>query len=181
LPYLPFFNPLELGQLLVLATLFSWGQANRESLIKWSKASYGQALVSNTSIDASVRAWLLAGAMAFFFLFINTVLLRSLHHWLQIPYQFDALYASTVTQAALSLLWSSLALIVMVWAVRRAQRLPWFVGISLLVLTVAKLFFVELARIAGAARIFSFIGVGLLLLLIGYLAPLPPKKKKETW
>ncbi|MDR0769641.1 MAG: DUF2339 domain-containing protein [Burkholderiales bacterium] len=114
------------------------------------------------------------------FIWLNAVLLRTLHHWLDIPYRFDALYASTTAQAALSLLWGLLALILMVWAVRRAQRALWFVGITLLVLTVGKLFFVELSNIGGTARIFSFIGVGVLLLLIGYLAPLPPKKKEHA-
>ncbi|MDR2244291.1 MAG: DUF2339 domain-containing protein [Burkholderiales bacterium] len=114
------------------------------------------------------------------FLWLNAMLLRTLHHWLEIPYRFDALYASTTAQAALSLLWGFLALILMVWAVRRAQRVPWFVGITLLALTVSKLFFVELSNIGGTARIFSFIGVGMLLLLIGYVAPLPPKKKENV-
>ncbi len=114
------------------------------------------------------------------FLWLNAMLLRSLHHWLEIPYRFDALYASTTVQAALSLLWGILALVLMVWAVRRVQRAPWFAGITLLALTVGKLFFVELSHIGGTARIFSFIGVGILLLLIGYLAPLPPKKKEPA-
>ena len=32
----------------------------------------------------------------------------------------------------------------------------------------------------GIERIVSFIGVGLLLLLIGYLAPVPPRRKEVT-
>ncbi|MCL2725855.1 MAG: DUF2339 domain-containing protein [Polyangiaceae bacterium] len=111
-------------------------------------------------------------------LWLNAMLLRALHRWLGIPYTFDALYASTAAQAAVSLLWGFLALVLMVWAVRRAQRAPWFIGIALLALTVAKLFLVELAHIGGSARIISFIGVGVLLLLIGYLAPLPPKRQE---
>jgi len=115
------------------------------------------------------------------FIWLNAMLLRTLHHhWSKIPYNFDAFYASTTAQAALSLLWGFLALILMVWAVRRAQRVLWFIGITLLAATVGKLIFVELARIGGIARIISFIGVGVLLLLIGYLAPLPPKKKEDV-
>ncbi|MCL2830952.1 MAG: DUF2339 domain-containing protein [Betaproteobacteria bacterium] len=161
LPYLPLLNPVELCQLLVFAALFSWGRANREFF------GIRQMPVFTAVLGGSGFLWL------------NAMLLRAFHHWLEIPYRFNALYASTAAQAALSLLWSLLALILMVWAVRRAQRAPWFVGISLLALTVGKLFFVELSRIGGTARIFSFIGVGALLLLIGYLAPLPPKKKEE--
>jgi uncharacterized membrane protein len=41
---------------------------------------------------------------------------------------------------------------------------------------VLKLFFVELANQGGLFRIVSFIGVGALLLLVGYFAPVPPAK-----
>lgn len=41
---------------------------------------------------------------------------------------------------------------------------------------VLKLFFVELADRGGLFRIVSFIAVGALLLLVGYFAPVPPKK-----
>ena len=50
-------------------------------------------------------------------------------------------------------------------------------GAVLLGVVVAKLFLVELAQVGTITRIVSFIGVGLLLLLIGYLAPVPPRKE----
>jgi uncharacterized membrane protein len=46
----------------------------------------------------------------------------------------------------------------------------------LLGVVVAKLFFVELADHGGIYRIVSFIGVGVLLLLVGYFAPVPGSK-----
>ncbi|MDR2173003.1 MAG: DUF2339 domain-containing protein [Burkholderiales bacterium] len=169
LPYLPFLNPVELCQLLVFATVFSWVREIKAFFGAWPHVKAG-----------ILHEWLPIGALALLFLLLNAVLLRTLHYWLEIPYRLDALYASMTVQTALSLLWGLLALILMVWAVRRAQRISWFVGISLLVLTVGKLFFVELSTIGGTARVFSFIGVGLLLLLIGYVAPLPPKKKENV-
>jgi uncharacterized membrane protein len=45
---------------------------------------------------------------------------------------------------------------------------------------VAKLFFVELSNRGGLARIVSFIGVGGLLLVVGYFAPLPPKRAEPV-
>lgn len=39
------------------------------------------------------------------------------------------------------------------------------------------LFLVELGNSGGVARVVSFIVVGLLLLVIGYFAPIPPKNK----
>jgi len=44
---------------------------------------------------------------------------------------------------------------------------------------VVKLFLVDLADIGTIARIISFIVVGLLILVIGYLSPMPPKEKEE--
>ena len=82
-------------------------------------------------------------------------------------------------QAALSLLWSIIALGVMVAANRSAARIAWIAGATLLAIVVAKLFVVDLSRIGGIERIVSFIGVGALLLLIGYLAPVPPRRKEE--
>jgi LPXTG-motif cell wall-anchored protein len=45
---------------------------------------------------------------------------------------------------------------------------------------VLKLFFVELAQTGTVTRIVSFIGVGLLMLLIGYVAPVPPVRRENT-
>ncbi|MBC8119662.1 MAG: DUF2339 domain-containing protein, partial [Burkholderiaceae bacterium] len=39
---------------------------------------------------------------------------------------------------------------------------------------VVKLFFVDLSAQGTIERIVSFVGVGLLIMLIGYLAPVPP-------
>jgi uncharacterized membrane protein len=39
---------------------------------------------------------------------------------------------------------------------------------------VAKLFFVDLSSIGTLERIVSFLGVGMLMLVIGYVSPLPP-------
>jgi uncharacterized membrane protein len=37
-----------------------------------------------------------------------------------------------------------------------------------------KLFLVDLSRIGSIERIVSFVGVGLLMLIVGYLSPIPP-------
>ncbi|MCK5193239.1 MAG: DUF2339 domain-containing protein, partial [Desulfobulbaceae bacterium] len=45
---------------------------------------------------------------------------------------------------------------------------------------VLKLFMVDLEDIGTIARIVSFVVVGLLMLLIGYLSPLPPRLKEQS-
>src|SRR5206468_7510258 len=114
------------------------------------------------------------------FLWVNAIVLRTIHHWYGVPWSLDAMWHSTRVQAALSLLWAIIALAVMVFANRRAARTGWIAGASLLAIVVIKLFVVDLSRISGIERIVSFIGVGLLLLLIGYLAPVPPARKEEA-
>ena len=115
------------------------------------------------------------------FLWINAIALRTIHFWFDVPYTPHALWRSTLVQAVLSLLWSSLALATMVFANRRqlARRRGWPAR-ALLGVVVRQ----AVPRRAGAGRdastrIVSFIGVGLLLLLIGYLAPVPPRRKED--
>jgi uncharacterized membrane protein len=81
---------------------------------------------------------------------------------------------STLAQSALSLLWTLTALATMLVATRITARLLWLTGAALLVVVVIKLFLVDLSSIGTIERIVSFIGVGLLMLVIGYFSPLPP-------
>ncbi|MBR4876436.1 MAG: DUF2339 domain-containing protein, partial [Rhodocyclaceae bacterium] len=53
----------------------------------------------------------------------------------------------------------------------------WIAGAALMGVVVCKLFLVELANRGGIERIVSFIIVGLLLLFVGWFAPVPPKEK----
>jgi len=59
------------------------------------------------------------------------------------------------------------------------QRLLWLIGAALLGAVVVKLFAVDLAGSGTVARIVSFLGVGALLLVIGYLAPVPPSARED--
>jgi uncharacterized membrane protein len=83
-------------------------------------------------------------------------------------------------QAALSVFWSVLALGLMVFATRKASRTVWMVGAALMGVVVAKLVFVDLSHLAGIERIVSFIGVGVLMLVIGYFSPVPPRKAEAA-
>ncbi len=87
---------------------------------------------------------------------------------------------SVLVQAAFSLLWSLLALAIMVFATRTALRELWIVGAALMGVVVVKLFLVDLSNVGTVERIVSFIGVGVLMLVIGYLSPVPPRLRMET-
>jgi uncharacterized membrane protein len=160
LPYVPLINPLELGQLLVLLALLFWLRACFP-MLAWA-----------APLPAPLPFWLI-GASALFLL--TCAVLRTAHQWLGIPYAIDALMASMLVQASLSILWGVAALALMVVGHLRGVRVLWIVGAALIAAVVVKLFLVELFNTQGLPRIVSFIGVGVLLLIIGYFAPLPPK------
>ena len=158
LPYLPLLNPLGITQLLIFAALFAW---------LWRLAQAG--VVPNT-----LRAGYVAMA-ALIFLWINAGLPRV---WL------TRCGASRRDQRPiwlchvagdLSILWTLLAMVLMFAGTHRGQRWMWLTGGGLLSLTVAKLLLVDLSRTGTLGRIVSFIVVGLLMLLIGYFAPIPPR------
>jgi uncharacterized membrane protein len=162
LPYLPLLNPLDIAQLLAFACIAMW----------W-RGLQGYGIGRADEMPASWPRGLLAGAA---FVFLNGVLLRTLHHWAGIPFQLDAMLRSDLVQASLSIFWAVLALVAMLVAHRRGLRVLWVAGAGLMAVVVAKLFLLDLAKIGGIERIVSFIAVGVLMLVIGYFAPLPPKK-----
>ena len=160
LPYLPLANPLDLasaGALLLLLNRFR----------RWPGTTALLPLVT-----------MLLAATTFYWL--NGVLLRTLHHWAGVPFDFDLMMRSTLVQASLSLFWASMALLAMLFATRRRLRAIWLFGGALMALVVAKLFLVDLAGAGSVERIVSFIGVGLLLLVIGYFSPVPPKRQEAS-
>jgi uncharacterized membrane protein len=53
-------------------------------------------------------------------------------------------------------------------------------GAALLAAVVAKLFLVDLSALSGLPRVVAFLGVGILLLVIGFLSPLPPAAKVDA-
>jgi uncharacterized membrane protein len=62
----------------------------------------------------------------------------------------------------------------MLIATRRASRVVWIAGATLLAIVVVKLFLVDLSSIGTIERIVSFVSVGVLMLVLGYFSPLPP-------
>jgi uncharacterized membrane protein len=163
LPYLPIFNPVDLTLLLALAALWAW----RTALGRSAPPTTGAALV--------VAPAALAPIAGFAFVIVNTIWLRVAHHLLGVGWHPDALMGNSVVQGGLAILWTLLALGLMVVAHRRAARIPWLVGAALLGITVAKLLLVDMNNAGGGARIVTFMGVGVLMLVVGYLAPLPPR------
>jgi len=157
LPYLPLVNPLDLGVGLALVATFLWLRGH-----------------------GRVAPWSLALGAVAGFVWLNAILVRSFHHYAGVPYHVDAWLASLAVQTGITLLWTAIALVTMWLAATRAARLPWIVGAALLGAVVVKLLVVDLSGSGGVTRIVSFIGVGVLMLVIGYVAPLPTTESSHA-
>lgn len=164
LPYLPLLNPLDIVQAGALLAAVAWFEA-------YSRVAEPRAVPDQRRLFAGI-----AGATAFAWL--TAMLLRSLHHWAGVPFAWQAMLDSTLVQASLSIFWTVIALALMVTATRWGRRALWVAGAGLLGFVVLKLFIIDLARTGTVARIVSFIVVGVLLLLIGYFTPVPPRAQK---
>lgn len=162
LDYLPLFNLLDMMQVLVLSTMGYWVYRQKEQF----KANI--TLVSY-------------GTLALLFVALITVIFaRWVHHTHDVMYRVDALWNSIYFQTGISILWSMIAIVLMLFSKRYTNRLLWLAGFGLLITVVLKLFFVELASSGTIERIISFMVVGTLLLLIGYFVPLPPNDNKKA-
>lgn len=165
LPFIPVLNPLELmlGGALV-AGLYWYKTVNRDM----------PTFISDQG--RTMLKWLVTVTA---FIWLNASIARAVHHWEGLAYN-EALLSSSSFQSAISLCWTLLSLSVMTVSARRGYRIPWMVAAGLLGVVVVKLFLVDLSNLGTIHRVVSFIGVGLLLLLIGYLAPVPPHKDEPA-
>ncbi|WP_395701743.1 DUF2339 domain-containing protein [Aquabacterium sp.] len=162
LPYVPLVNPLDLGLALALFAIWRWWLSPGATALRDRHPGLGPVL---------------AGGLGF--LWLNGMLLRSFHHHGGVPYHPAAWFDSLAVQTGLTLLWSTTALALMWLSARRAARALWLTGAVLLGVVVLKLLLVDLSGSGTVARIVSFIGVGVLMLVIGYVAPLPAAAVEE--
>jgi putative membrane protein len=160
LPYLPLLNPLELASVGLL--WLGWRGFERITASDgWSGTAKRQ------------YAALLNGLA---FIVLSAGVMRLWHFFDGIRWRLDYLLASFGLQASLSVVWAVTAIVLMVGGNRNGRRSRWLTGATLMAVVVVKLFLVELGNSGGIARIVSFIAVGLLLLLVGWFAPVPPKE-----
>ena len=159
LGYVPLLNPVELVQVFSLGFLLWWSSTGAFTI-------------------ADDARWGGLGVLAFATL--NGVIARATHFLAGVPFRAEALASSAVFQTSLSIAWTAAAFAIMFSATRFAWRRAWWAGAALLAAVVIKLFTVDLADIGTVARIVSFVVVGGLILVLGYVSPLPPKKKADS-
>ncbi len=151
LPWLPLANPLDVTLAATIVALALWAR-------------------EHSGLSPAAREHALGAAL---FVAGNGFILRVAHQWGGVPWRLASLMANKPVQAAITLAWTATALVLMVWASRRASRARWLTGAALLAAVVVKLFVVDLAALSGLSRVAAFLGVGAMLLAIGYFAPPP--------
>jgi len=157
LPYIPFINPVDLTQIaffvLVLGSL---------KLLKPSMAEQRRHIL------------VMLGGLCF--IWLTAVLIRSMHHTVDIRFDLSAMAVDTRVQSAISILWTVIGMGAMLFASRRNLRPLWIVGASLVAVVLVKMFFVDLGASGTVERIVSFLVVGSLLVATGYFSPIPQKQ-----
>jgi uncharacterized membrane protein len=173
--YMPVLNVLDLAEAGVLVILSSyWGElraARQRAVPAWRADDPGGRVVEILP-DAAL--------VLLIFLWLNAIVLRTLHFWADVPYDIETMVRLTLVQTVLSIFWTVIALAAMLTATRRPSRLLWLGGAGLLAIVDIKLFAVDLSHIGTLERVVSFIGVGVHTLVIGYFSPLPPQRGKAS-
>lgn len=162
LPYLPLMNPLEEGALFAFFGLWRY--------FRFVETHYAH------QTPKDWRLWLLVVPG---FWWLNGALLRILANYGEVAWAVDSLWASRLIQTSFALFWMLIALVVMILATRRRMRREWLGGSVLLGIVLVKLMLVDSAGGGGLSRAIAFIGVAVLVLIVGYFAPLPPKPVQE--
>lgn len=149
LPYLPLFNPLELG--LAGIALLLWSYC-RDRLPQVAKVT---------------PLWVGAG-----FAFLTQATLRTVHHVHGESWSWNIL-DSGFAQTSLTVIWSLVGVIAWVAGSRLSRRPLWLAGAGLMGIVLLKLILIDRQYMGNIPGIVSFLAVGLLLVVVGYFAPSP--------
>lgn len=153
LPWLPLLNPLELwlllGLLAAALALRAHPDPHRLGRLAW------------------------AGAALFM---LSMGVLRACHHLAHLPWS-PRLLGETTAQASLTVAWCVAGVAAWVLGSRRRDRPLWWLGAGLLGVVLLKLLVVDRQFVGNIAGIVSFVVVGLLLIVVGRIAPTPPRSE----
>jgi len=160
-PYIPLLNPLDVLSIIAVALTWYALQLEQQSE-RWKLGENSQVPM----IFLASVAWLLS----------TIAVVRIVHHTTGVAWNANALMNSVGVQSTLSIYWAILGLSGMVLGTKRVRRSVWMAGAGLMVIVVLKLFVIDLGNTGTVARIVSFLGVGVMLLVVGYFSPVPPRQ-----
>jgi uncharacterized membrane protein len=164
-PYLPVFNPFDLAMLFAMLT----------ALLSLSVLRRDRPTAPVAALAPALPVYRIVLALAFFAL-TTLALVRGVYHLAALRWNPEALFDSVIVQTTLSIYWGLLGFAGMIWGGRGMRRPVWLVGAGFMALVVVKLLLIDLGNSGTVERIVSFIGIGFLLLVVGYFAPAPPRR-----
>jgi uncharacterized membrane protein len=159
--YIPIVNPLDLEEAFCIALFLLW-----QSSLKQGK------------LPVLGKPALFVVADTTIFLFTIALTARSVHFYGGVPYR--QIFDSSVFHLCLFILWAIYGISHIIGGFKLARRKIWIAGAVLTVADVAKLLILDMGGTGALTRIISFFIAGLLLLFIGWAAPLPPPERKEN-
>ena len=160
LPYMPLLNALDLAHLVLFISMF-------------------RSIKMFELLEPKFKIGLLATLGGLVFIWISALFLRSMHHYSGIVFDLNRMLNNDSVQTGLSILWTLIGMLTILFASRRSLRVLWITGAVLVGIVIIKLIFADLRAIGTVERIVSFLVVGGLLVAMGYFSPIPPKKDND--
>ncbi len=161
LNYIPILNAQDIAQLFSILIIYEWLDQIRKGEI---------AGVIDLKPDVLIK--ILAGIA---FIWLNSLVAHVVHYYMGVRYALEPMFESSLFQTGITIVWTVTAFAIMGLASHISQRKLWFIGAGLLAAVVIKLFIIDLFDLGTVATIISFMSVGILMLVIGYIVPVPPK------
>ncbi|MCO5054168.1 DUF2339 domain-containing protein [Thermomonas sp.] len=156
LPWIVVFNPLDLAQIAMLLLLAVWLRSHRAAA-----AGAGSLPV----------VWLALAGL----LLVSVLTLRAVCHWGGVAWDAD-LPGASLSQTGLTVVWSLLGVAGWFSGSRRGHWGLWLAGALLMGVVLLKLLLVDRGNLGDLLGIGAFIVYGLLCTLVGWLAPVPPRR-----
>lgn len=143
-------------------------------------AGMGALLLLIGTLGKETRPASRTALVALAFLWISAMAARATHFWGGVPFEFDAMFGSTLFQSLLTVIWTIAAIGTMIYASRHAYRAIWFGGFTLLAVVGAKLLLIDASDRGTLAWTGTLLGVALLVLAASYFAPVPPRRQSQV-
>jgi uncharacterized membrane protein len=157
LPYIPVLNPLELMQVFCIIIILFWVTQNHN--VNSRKINF---VVSDIAV----------------FLWITGIIARSVHFYADIS--MNLVSRSSEFHLGIFIFWALYGILHIIAGNKIKSRPVWIAGTVLTIVDVAKLLLLDLADSGTVTRIVSFFIAGIVLLFIGWRAPLPPERIKNA-
>ncbi|MCL2129927.1 MAG: DUF2339 domain-containing protein, partial [Treponema sp.] len=158
--YIPILNPIDLLEGLCITVILFWQIKSQ----KENDTGKKKIIMSRTAL------FVLGDILTF--LWIISILARSLHFFAGI--RWDEVASSGGFQLCLFVFWALYGILHIVLGHKKKKRIPWIAGAILVAIDIIKLILFDMRDINTVPRILSFFAAGLVLLFIGWAAPLPP-------